>query len=92
MKNELKLSCFLAVFIAVAAFVAGCDKQKETKTAAEAQTVENKADAKDELELKPTDMQVGNTAAAIDAKDPKVWSFLPNVVAEVNGKKITKQE
>lgn len=95
MKKELKLSSCIAVLFAICAFAAGCDKEKstgDTKADAAAQAVEAKADTTAEAALQPTDMKVGETAKEIDAKDPKIWAFLPNVVAEVNGKKITKQD
>lgn len=94
MKKELKLSCFIIAVFAVSAFFVGCDKKTEKNAAVDTAAVAA-ADAKEaaaEAELKPTDMKVGETAKTIDAKDPKIWAFLPNVVAEVNGKKITKTE
>ena len=97
MKKELNLTCLTAVVLAFCAVFAGCDKKAEEKAAAETVSVEA-VDAKSdtvapaEAQLQPTDMKVGETAKSIDAKDPQIWSFLPAVVAEVNGKKITKNE
>ena len=97
MKKELNLTCLAAIMLTCSAVFAGCDKKDEAKTVSDTVTVEA-VDAKGnttaaaETQLQPTDMKVGETAPAISAKDPKIWSFLPAVVAEVNGKKITKNE
>ena len=94
MKKEFKLCCFAAVLLSASFVFTGCKKQAAPEEAKPAEVAAVKEDtaAKTETELKPTDMNPGNTAPAIDAKDPKIWAFLPNVVAEVNGKKITKNE
>lgn len=96
MKNEFKLCCFAAALMTASLVFTGCDKKdvKENNAAKTAETVAVKEDAaaKNEAALQPTDMKVGETTPAIDAKDPKIWAFLPNVIAEVNGKKITKTE
>ena len=95
MKKELKLTCLTAVVVACSAFFAGCDKKAEAAPEAvsvEAADAKAAAAAPAEAQLQPTDMKVGETAQTVDAKDPKIWAFLPDVVAEANGKKITKGE
>ena len=89
MKHEFKMCCCTAAILASAFIFAGCDQKADT-----AKTVEAKPDTavQEEVKLQPTDMKAGETAQAIDVKDAKIWAFLPDVVAEVNGKKITKQQ
>lgn len=97
MKNELKVCCLAAVLLGTSAFMIGCDKKDAAQVVEEKDTVEvvdNKGNtvASEEIQLQPTDMKAGETAKEIDAKDPKIWAFLPKDVAEVNGKMITKDE
>ncbi|MBR2509855.1 MAG: peptidylprolyl isomerase [Lentisphaeria bacterium] len=92
MKNELKFVFCTAAVVASAAYFCGCDKKAETSKQAETVAVKEIADAKEDVKLQPTDMKAGETVQSIDVKDAKIWAFLPSVVAEVNGKKITKQE
>lgn len=89
MKNEFKITCMVAAVLTASAFMFGCDPKT-----APAEPEAKKETAAVEPQLKPTEMKVGETdaAAALDVKDPKVWAFLPDVVAEVNDKKITKSE
>lgn len=77
-----KLNCMLLASMAAGLFIAGCDKEvaPATETANETALVAVEQPG------------VKNEAQEINVNDPALWAFLPEVIAKVNGKDITKQE
>lgn len=93
MSKKLNIMLLAALGLTTLGCAVGCD-EKDVPEKADAAAVEKTEVKKDELKLVAVDKPGANVAApeGLDINDPALWSFLPEVVAKVNGKDITKQE
>ncbi|MDD3153609.1 MAG: peptidylprolyl isomerase [Victivallaceae bacterium] len=73
------------VVVAAGVLLVGCDK-------AQPKVAEKVPELKPVTEVAPAAAVAPKAPEMISVTDPKLWSFLPEVVAKVNGKNVTKQQ
>lgn len=83
MKSEFKFICLAAAVLTATAVLPGCTKKEAVLDQKEAIT---------EANLTPASQQPGAVTSGLNASDPKTWSFLPENIAEINGKAVSKKE
>lgn len=92
MSKQLNYLLLASSFLATAMLV-GCDKKEEKKTVEDVAIVEATDGKGNSDELVISELP-GKKAegAEVSVTDPALWAFLPEVIAKVNGKDITKGE